>query len=168
MDIKTLGVLTTPVTTKMDKFKLLQKRRDPELKQDYISMPNLARLIEDLYTAIVGNDVSKVGLLKSDIKQELKLVSESQYDYLVLGCTHYSLINKFIEDITKSKTICPCLAVVEQTIRVLSEEKKEKETSNITGERNTGFLFLSTKDNLGFIKMNFSWLDYLKKSNFLK
>ena len=102
-DGQKVGVLTTPVTPKMEKFQKLKAKRDPEGSFDYLVMPTLAHLVEKLFYA---SSEARTGIME-DIKNELDHQIKNKYDYLVLGCTHYGLIDQLIQTHLGITTICP-------------------------------------------------------------
>lgn len=152
-----VGVLTTPVTPKMKKFQLLKAKRDPQGSFDYLVMPQLARLVEKLFYATDHEQSTIVNEIKDELNNQIKRT----YDYLVLGCTHYGLIDQLIQDHLGIKTICPSKAVADRSISLLNH--KDKESAKV------GELFFQTSigEVNNFKKLDLSWKERFKSENLM-
>ena len=82
-------VLATPNTIESERVHLLA-RENVEFGQtvDFLACPGLAKAIEDYY----GMDEGKIRA-----KLEELLTRDDSYDAVVLGCTHYPLVNNEIQ-----------------------------------------------------------------------
>ena len=63
--------------------------------------------------------------VKNDIDIELSFLIEKKYEYLILGCTHYSLIPLYIEKYLNTKTIDPTENIINRIANILSLENDE-------------------------------------------
>ena len=97
-----MALILTPATYQSDRFRKLREKFDPESRIDIFPLKHLAQIIED-YRKISWGAVSS----------ELAPLREKNYDYLILGCTHYSLIRGFIEKELDVQTVDPCEEVVD-------------------------------------------------------
>ncbi|EQC44238.1 glutamate racemase [Bacteriovorax sp. Seq25_V] len=93
-------VLATPLTGNSKRFKALKERLDPNNLLDVFTPIHLAKLIED-------NFFNKSHAFEFDVKKELLGLS-NDYDYLILGCTHYPLIKPQLLSFLKGEMISPC------------------------------------------------------------
>ena len=154
-----VGVLTTPVTQRMEKFNSLRAKLDPENVFNYIPMPLLANLVEKLFVASEEN----IPKIKAEIQSDLSLRIPKDLDYLVLGCTHYGLIDKLIQELMKVKTICPSSAVVKQVEYLL--DASEDLSSETSGE--PIFSFCSSGEGDIFKKLNLEWKQRFKSEKLM-
>lgn len=129
-----IGVLTTPYTEQSQKFMNLKDTRDPKKRFTYLPLKNLAKLVEQYFYKDSSRDVYQ------QIVVELKNhLAEQQFDYLVLGCTHYEFMQSSIEEIFQCKCISPSQAIAKRMIHLLGESYAD----SCPGEIN----FLSTIEN---------------------
>ena len=113
-------VMTTPSTALSNKFKRLIQHRDPSQALTYFVFPKLATLIEKLYRS---RDKTAV---YEEIKKEIDDITEGQsFSHVVLGCTHYGLIEPFLSQLFNAEMICPAEAIVTRFVN-LSGIKKSK------------------------------------------
>ncbi|PIK15637.1 glutamate racemase [Halobacteriovorax sp. JY17] len=110
-------VITTELMSKSERFNNLITRLDPLRRLSYVVTPELASTIEEFF---LGKDES---LLKKKLRDQLSFVRENSYTHLILGCTHYPLIGKYIEEASGAKTLSPCLHVASRTLSVLEREE---------------------------------------------
>ena len=110
-------VICTNYTYNSQKFKDLQKRRDPNLELNYRPMKNLARLIEQCFWSEEKNEDAIIDDL-------LGQVDPKKFQYLVLGCTHYELIKNLIEQKTGLKTIGIADAITKRVNELFGHELK--------------------------------------------
>jgi len=89
---KNIAIMATPATLNGTKYKKLSKKilKDKDINLIEQPCPNLAKLIED------GKASSKE--TKELLKKWLTPMKEKKVDTIVLGCTHYPLISKEIEN----------------------------------------------------------------------
>jgi glutamate racemase len=158
-DSSSVGVLTTPVTMKMEKFNNLREKLDPKNTFEYIPMPRLASLVEELFFC----EEEGLNTFKNHIEKDLTNCMSKRLDYLVLGCTHYGLIDQFISDTLGVKTICPSMAVVRQ-VKSLLGTKLENEKTKL---KNNEFYYLSSKIDNDFKKMNLEWKQRFKSEKLM-
>jgi len=138
VDKEKMMVLTTESTGKSERFKRLKERLDPDSQIDHYGLVNLAKLIENFYYSPDDRQ-----LFDKNLEAELSFLKPYNYDYAILGCTHYPLIRKKIEKILNLKTFSPDAHVAQRVL-------------DLTGGLNTikenripdFFNFLSTKNNI--------------------
>ena len=112
-----VGALVTPNTSNSQRFKDLVKRIDPQGLVHVHASEELAQIIEEL---IASRD-REVFLHK--LSALLDPLKDYGWKEVILGCTHYPLVAKDIENILKVRTISPSLSVVQQLHKVLGIEK---------------------------------------------
>ena len=128
-----LAVLLTPLTEHSPKFKGLKKRLDPHEQISVLGCPHLADLIERAYVEGMGP------ALKNEMRKELAPLQEGSFSHVILGCTHYPLIESFIEEEFGCQCISPGPYVAK---RVASLLDKKSQTKSLSSSEN--FHFLST------------------------
>lgn len=116
-----VGVLTTDLMANEERFDLLKKRCDPEEKISHLSSKNLATKIE--YWFYAGEEDKEKYLL--DITEELENLRAYNLTHLILGCTHYPLIEDHIQKVLQLKTISPCLSVAKRVKDLLESRARE-------------------------------------------
>ena len=142
---KKMMVLTTESTGKSERFKRLKERLDPDSQIDHYSLKNLARLIENyFYRPEDKKDFEK------NFTEELSFLKSYNYDYAILGCTHYPLVRNEIEQLLNLKAISPCAHVAQRVVDLTS---RKNDSNDLEHENETYFNFLSTKNNV-WIKKN--------------
>lgn len=129
--IKKAAVITTVLTGNSRKFTELKKRFDPDGRILHFSLPHLATIVEEILAD--GLDPR----LESRLAGELEPLRNLHLSHLILGCTHYPLIAKLIEDELGVKTVSTAPHVARRVKSLLPGEN---------GEKAKGFSFLSTKD----------------------
>ncbi len=97
---KKLGLILTPATFASKRFKLLKQLKDPSDIISCYTPSNLALLIEDL-------KYKHFNEVRPFLEAELEFLRQESLDFLLLGCTHYPIIGKFIEQYLELKTINP-------------------------------------------------------------
>ncbi|OFZ21382.1 MAG: glutamate racemase [Bdellovibrionales bacterium RIFOXYA1_FULL_36_14] len=100
-ELSKLAVLTTKYTASSEKFWSLKNRLDPENKIFHATSDKLAMLIEDIFNTGFDHD-KKILVMK-----ELDPLKGLGFTHVILGCTHYPLINSFIENYLSVKCIAP-------------------------------------------------------------
>ena len=119
-------VMTTPSTAITKKFSNLVAERDPNQRMTYISFPKLASLVEELYRTPDKN------LVYQRIKNEIELqVGDKKFSHVVLGCTHYGLIDNFISKLLGAVMICPANAIVQRLIDLTNIKKTKNSQLDI-------------------------------------
>jgi len=144
-------VLTTARTGKSEKFLKLKEMLDPDHRIDHYGMERLASLIEEAYYLGINDE------LKQKICAELLPLKEKKYTHAILGCTHYPLISRFIEEFLAVECINPAPYVALRAKDLLLQAGKNLEATSLSSY---GFHFLSTKKNEWEIKMT-SFFDLL-------
>ena len=119
VDLQKICVLCTPYTLKSLKFNNLKNLRDPEGLIHYKAMKNLARLVEDYFWS--ENLQKSKELLIDDLNKEL---NEDNFEYFVMGCTHYELIKDIIEKHTGAKAIGVADGIVKRCKQLFKDLKK--------------------------------------------
>ncbi len=139
-------VITTDLMSKSERFTSLISRLDPKKHFSYVVTPNLASIIEDFFSS--KNEEK----LREELNKELSFVKDNSYSHLILGCTHYPLIDSYIEEVTGASTLSPCLYVANRTLSLLGREKDQ------SGTIKSSFQFaISTRDDvLRFVSKDFS------------
>ncbi|WP_372654937.1 glutamate racemase [Halobacteriovorax sp.] len=139
-------VITTDLMSKSERFTRLIDRLDPNKHFSYVVTPNLASIIEDFF------NTKNEQKLKLELEKELSFVKKHSYTHLILGCTHYPLIDSFIESVTGTITLSPCLYVANRTLSLLGRESQQ------VGAVNSSFQFAATTsdDVLRFVSKDFS------------
>ena len=132
---KKMMVLTTVSTGKSERFKRLKARLDPNSEIDHYGLPHLAKIVEEYYFS-----PTNLADLKTKIDNELKFLKNKNYVYAILGCTHYPLVKKLIEDSLELKAISPCAHVASRVVTLVDAEDDSFISEDF-------FYFLSTKNN---------------------
>jgi glutamate racemase len=124
-----MALILTPATFSSNKFKDLSLRFDPYNLVKVYPLSNLAIIIERLFSS----DFSEV---EAEIIEELSVINFNEIDSLILGCTHYPLIKRFLTENYNIKTIDPNLFVIKQLINVLNLKPTNKNSSTFSYSRN--------------------------------
>jgi glutamate racemase len=149
-EVKKMVVMTTESTGRSERFKRLKERLDPSGNITHISFLNLARLIEEFYFKKIERD-----LFLSGVATELSVLQGKNFTHAILGCTHYPLIDKLIENELKIKTLSPCEYVAKRVFDLLAVKKSEKVIDS-----NYLFNFYSSRTkNWGLKKFNECFLN---------
>ena len=110
---KNILALTTPATSKQEKYNNLVKHTGSNIRT--LSMPSLAQKIENYF----ANQSSFNFLnLQKDI-MHIKKISQN-YDCVVLGCTHYVLVEDMIKNITQKSVINGNIGIARQVLKKLN------------------------------------------------
>lgn len=109
-----VAVLTTALTAKTARFIELKKRLDPQdLVHAYVS-EHLAAVVEEAYAA-----GGVTAALKARIHAELVPLENKNLSTLILGCTHYPLVQDCIEGHLKLTCVSPAQAVADRIVALL-------------------------------------------------
>lgn len=114
-----VGVLSTTLTSQSQRFLNLKKEKDPDNRIFSYASENLAMLVEE---AFIARTLTKD--IRSKIKSELAFLKKEKCDYLILGCTHYSLIKDFLEEELGVITISPCPYVAQRVFDLVPVKKE--------------------------------------------
>lgn len=114
---KRIGLLATRTTVESKIYPNLFKKIDPEIKVFSNPAPLLVPLIEEGY--LKGKEIEQF------LEKYLKPLKLKKIDTLIIGCTHYSLIEKLIQKkIGIKKIVNPSKAVAIEVKKFLEKEKK--------------------------------------------
>lgn len=111
-----IGVIATKVTIASDDYNRMIKEQNPQLKVFSKATPAFVPLIEE---GIIDNDIMNL-----TIKYYLDdFISENSIDTLVLGCTHYPIIRKNIQNIyPQLRIINPSYEIISRIKDILTEK----------------------------------------------
>lgn len=134
-----LAALITPSTKTSPRFMKLQKRVDPKGEVTIFDCKELANIVEEFYSK--GNSLE----LERKLRLELKPLKGSGFTHVILGCTHYPLVQSYIEKELNCECISPGPYVAKRVQHLLEGPSSTK--SKPLGEKteNSTFQFLSTK-----------------------
>lgn len=93
---KKIGVMATTGTIRSKAWEIEIKQSMPEVEVINRACPLLAQMAEEGWTA---NEIAKL-----TIHEYVKLFKENPVDKLILGCTHYPMFRKLIEQELGNKT----------------------------------------------------------------
>jgi glutamate racemase len=105
-----VGLILTPATFRSKRFQELRLKYDPANRVDVIPMKYLALLIESLKWKSFDQ-------IKAEIDTEISLLKDKKFDYLILGCTHYPIIQNYLEEHLNLKTIDPARSVAQHIVK---------------------------------------------------
>lgn len=146
-------VLTTVSTGNSERFKNLKIKIDPESRIEHLSLPHLANIVEKYKSPSLINESSQ---LRQEIEKELQDLTDKNFQFAILGCTHYPLVKNEIEEILKLQAISPCPYVAQRVFDLLKDKRHD---SMIEKNVSSTFEFKSTLKN-AWGKM--SWNELLK------
>ncbi len=109
-----VGVLTTVLMSKSQRFNDLKKRLDPDNKVKAFASEHLAPLVEE---AFLAKGVSED--LRRRIHDEIRPLAKENLGTLILGCTHYPLAQKYLEEVLGPICVSPAGAVADRLISLL-------------------------------------------------
>ena len=115
--IKKVGIIATKTTIGSGVYQEKFSRRKPSLEYAAVATPLLASMIEEgFYNNRISHEILKTYLSDPSLKN---------IDALVLGCTHYPLIKKEIEDYYQGEVnVFDSSVVVAQKLRWILEKEK--------------------------------------------
>ena len=131
-------LLATPLTISQPKFANLMKTYKNKII--LCPQPNLATLIENYYQSKTQNNLNKI---INEIKPAF--INNPNATLAILGCTHYSLISKLIEETFNVKTI-------DQNLNVANELAKISKLNNLANPTKSFPQFITTAPT----KINYS------------
>lgn len=109
------ALILTRATYNSKRFKELLKKSDPNEKISVYPLEKLAMILEELkeknFSEIESKVVEEISFLKN------------KYDNLILGCTHYSLIEKFLSVFLNTNIIKPNDFVLKRLYSVLGTQQ---------------------------------------------
>jgi glutamate racemase len=120
---KTIGVIGTRATINSNRYEMEIKKLDNKTMVFSQACPLFVPLVEEGY---INHNATKVVA-----KEYLKVFKNKNLEALILGCTHYPLIEKIIKEIVENKIeiIDSAKPVTEELIKIL---KTNKLLGNIT------------------------------------
>ncbi|EQC49475.1 glutamate racemase [Bacteriovorax sp. BSW11_IV] len=136
-------ILTTPLTGQSERFCRLRERLDPDNKLDHFSCPTMAKLVEHAFW-------HKDTQLAQKIQLELAPIKDRNYQYVILGCTHYPLVGHYIQQALGAEVISPCSAISKRVLSLLKLE------SLPAGTQSVKFMFARSSKGEQFSPMEFS------------
>ena len=136
IDLQKICVLCTPYTLKSLKFNNLKNLRDPNGLIHYKAMKNLARLVENFFWS--DKSEAAKSLLIDDLNKEL---DGGEFEYFVMGCTHYELVKDIIEKHSGAKAIGVSDGILKRCKQLFKDlNKMDKRVADSCG----GFHFYDT------------------------
>jgi glutamate racemase len=126
---ESLALILTEATFNSKRLKDLVLKYDSKGEVKIFPLKNLALIIEKLFEKSFDE-------LEPQIRNELEFLQEIKIDSLILGCTHYPLISKFLEKSYNIKTIDPNKFVIIHLSKALNLKPKAKENSTFQYSRN--------------------------------
>jgi glutamate racemase len=126
-----IGILATEGTVNSGSYEMELHKFFPDLKIVQHACPIWVPLIENnIFDTLPGKE-----LIHEDVKQLLS--KDPQLDVLLLGCTHYPLIQRIIEDLVgESIKVIPQGAIVAEKLSAYLKNHPELESSlSRTGKR---------------------------------
>lgn len=133
-----VGALVTPSTFKAPRFKSLKEKRDPQNLVEVLAPAELASVIE---VYIQGKDEEKLlASLNNLFDSHLPL----GWKEVILGCTHYPIIQKHLETLLNARCISPAERVIEQIYRKLEQEAPSHSSGRLG---DFSFEYLNTSQN---------------------
>ena len=134
-----LAALITPSTKVSPRFVKLKKRVDPRGEISIFDCKNLANIVEELYAN--GNSPE----LESKLRLELVPLKGLGFTHVILGCTHYPLVQPFIENELGCQCISPGPYVANRVKHLLEQTTLKEGGSLVESGVKSTFQFLSTK-----------------------
>lgn len=107
-----IGLIVTQATFESLRFNNLRKQLDPDSKVEVVALKNLALIIEKMNSTGIE---SCLELLET----ELDSLKSFNFDALILGCTHYPLVSKYIESYLSLRVLDPHVAVCNHVFKSL-------------------------------------------------
>ena len=149
LDNKRVGIIATCATVNSNKYQKEIFKLDKQVKVFSIATPLLAPIVE----AGKENKTKTTEILK----EYLEKLKKKNIKYLILGCTHYSFLQKQIQKILGKdiKIINTEKAVAEKLKSYLDKHKEIKNSLKADGKR----VFYTTGDVKIFRKLGEKFLD---------
>ena len=136
---KRLAALITPSTKVSPRFMKLKKRVDPNGEVSIFDCKNLANIVEELYSKGGGRK------LEERLSLELRPLKGLGFTHVILGCTHYPLVQSFIEKELDCQCISPGPYVAKRVKHLLDETALKLKEGGVEAPEASTFHFLSTK-----------------------
>jgi glutamate racemase len=124
-DKQNIGLIVTPATAKSERVSWLKENFDQDDRVTIVASENLARSIEQY---IRGSRKSEAEL--ANIVNELNKLNEMGFEGLILGCTHYPLIQDVFEKSLEIPVVDPGSYVVQHLRGVLDLSSDDTKSSS--------------------------------------
>lgn len=136
-----IGVIATKGTVNSQAYKKSIRKHNRHLKVQEIATPLLVPIIEEGFI--------NTPVLTHALKAYLSIKKLEDIDTLILGCTHYPLIQKEIENIYQGR-----VKVVNSSLIIVNELILQLEKSNLTGNSpEPYFLFFLSDYTRNFLRL---------------
>ncbi|QNQ84046.1 glutamate racemase [Lactobacillus sp. PV037] len=139
-------VLATQATVKSEAYTKQLHKRNSQIEVKELSEPRLAPLVEQNPSEEIKKQV---------VKESLAPLTDIDYDTLILGCTHYPLLKKEIEEVVgeNKKIVDPADQVAQYTYNVLKRDEL------LNNEENAKHEYYTTGDAEKFKEIARVWMD---------
>jgi len=143
-----VALILTHATFQSAKFKALKAELDPKSAIDIYPMKNLAMFIESLKE-------KPFSAIQTEVEKELSPLKGQHYTHLILGCTHYAIIENFLASTLGLKIVDPSLRVAERV----------RSTLNIAASQEPSHTFLYSEHCEGpWVKRRLSDFSFLQQA----
>lgn len=141
-----IGIIGTQSTINSKSYNETIKNLDP--KADVLG------IVAQKFVSIVESDSANTKQAKENIETTLKPFKDSDYDTLVLGCTHFPMLKEQISDyLPDIKLVDPALKTVERAEKYLTDNNL------LTDSKNRVLQLHATANIEEFSKLAKRWLD---------
>lgn len=125
---KRIGVIGTRATIRSGTHAKLLRELDPKVKVCGQACPLLVPLVEEGW--LKKPETRKI------LRQYLRPLRQKQVDVILLACTHYPMLKKMVEEITKNKVVVidPAEDLAKEVKKYLAENKKMAAGLSRTGK----------------------------------
>jgi len=132
-----IGVLATAAAIKSNIYEMTIRKIDLSINVISVACPKFVPLIE--------NDINNKEAVTSAIHEYVDQLIAAGVDTIILGCTHYPLLEKQIKEITKDiKLVSSSKCLVDNLVEFLKRENK------LSDNKDVDYKFLVSKDPEGF------------------
>jgi len=123
-----IGIIGTEVTIRNQSYEKLIKKIDSSILTFSNSCSN--QIIREMEEKALRN----VDTIRNLLKECLKTIINNDIDTLVLGCTHYPFLKKYIQEVTEQEMclVDPAKATVKQAKKILEEHQLTNTYKNKT------------------------------------
>ncbi len=137
-----IGIMATSLTIKSKKYEELIHSYDQDVKVFGIECPLLVPMIED------GEFINNEEKMTDTVREYLKPLQEENIDTLILGCTHYDLLQDII------RKLAPEINIVSSSRCVIDDVKEYLNDNDLTNDAEvTQRKYLCSKDGENFRKI---------------
>jgi glutamate racemase len=136
-----VGVIATKGTVESGAYEKEIKKIDPDIRTFSVAAPSLIEYVE--------NGILEGEKLNNEIKDYLKPLLDEDIDVLVLGCTHFPLIEKPILEVSGNNisVISSAVETAKDVKQLLMEKDLNADKKNIAKRT-----FYETAENSNFFK----------------